>query len=82
MNYPNGCLYTGNFENDKRHGFGKCWYPDGLGVYTGYWCEGKRNGLGKMIYANGEVYHGEWLCDHPLLTKDNNNMLLLRSSGM
>jgi len=65
MSYRDGSVYTGNFEHDKRHGFGKCWYPDGLGVYTGFWANGKRNGLGKMVYSNGEVYHGEWLADLP-----------------
>jgi radial spoke head protein 1 len=65
MSYRDGSVYTGNFEHDKRHGFGKCWYPDGLGVYTGFWANGQRNGLGKMVYSNGEVYHGEWLADLP-----------------
>jgi hypothetical protein len=65
MSYRDGSVYTGNFEYDKRHGFGKCLYHDGLGVYIGFWANGKRNGLGKMVYSNGEVYYGEWLADFP-----------------
>jgi hypothetical protein len=63
MSYRDGSVYTGNFEYDKRHGFGKCLYHDGLGVYIGFWANGKRNGLGKMVYSNGEVYTGNFEYD-------------------
>jgi len=27
--WPNGQVYTGNYENDKRHGQGRMEHPDG-----------------------------------------------------
>jgi hypothetical protein len=65
MAYPNGCRYVGLFHNDKRHGYGKCWYPNGLGVYTGHWKANKKCGKGSMVYANGDVYEGMWEDDLP-----------------
>eukprot|EP00584_Thalassiosira_punctigera_P020294 CAMPEP_0172551504 /NCGR_PEP_ID=MMETSP1067-20121228/40042_1 /TAXON_ID=265564 ORGANISM="Thalassiosira punctigera, Strain Tpunct2005C2" /NCGR_SAMPLE_ID=MMETSP1067 /ASSEMBLY_ACC=CAM_ASM_000444 /LENGTH=313 /DNA_ID=CAMNT_0013339305 /DNA_START=136 /DNA_END=1077 /DNA_ORIENTATION=+ len=65
MRYDNGCRYVGVFANDKRHGYGKVWYPDGLGAYVGHWRENKRHGAGTMSFANGDVYEGRWSADRP-----------------
>ena len=42
MMYSNGCKYIGTFMNDKRHGYGKCYYPTTTSAtstsqYTGQW---------------------------------------------
>jgi len=65
MKYDNGCRYVGRFVNDKRHGFGKVWYPKELGIYTGHWHKNKRCGEGTMSFANGDVYKGQWSMDMP-----------------
>jgi len=65
MKYDNGCRYVGRFVNDKRHGFGKVWYPKGLGIYTGHWHKNKRCGEGTVSFANGDVYEGQWSMDMP-----------------
>ncbi|KAL7529951.1 hypothetical protein ACHAXR_003241 [Thalassiosira sp. AJA248-18] len=61
MKYPNGCRYVGTFFENKRHGYGKVCYPNGLGIYTGYWKKNKRHGHGTMEFANGDMYKGEWV---------------------
>lgn len=65
MKYGNGCRYVGRFVNDKRHGFGKVWYPKGLGIYTGHWHKNKRCGEGTISFSNGDVYEGQWSTDMP-----------------
>ena len=53
FNYPNGDLYDGEWNNDKRDGKGKgifivglCNYNNG-DKYNGYWVSDKRKGKGK-----------------------------------
>ncbi|KAL9180012.1 hypothetical protein ACHAXT_007982 [Thalassiosira profunda] len=63
--YPNGYKYVGEFANDRRHGFGKVWYPSSGsdskfgGVYQGSWERNQKCGQGCMKYANGDVYEGQ-----------------------
>lgn len=77
MNYPNGCRYAGSFFNDKRQGFGKVWYPNGIGIYTGDWHDNKRHGTGSMIFANGDTYEGQWRVDEP----NGVGTLFMKSTG-
>jgi hypothetical protein len=62
--YPDGGMYTGEFINNKRHGFGKhedvdCkyTYPDG-GMYTGEFINYRRHGYGKYDDVDCSIYEG------------------------
>jgi len=55
-------LYTGDWLEDERHGFGV--YYNKVGErYDGDWEGGVRHGLGKQVYEDGSVYEGEWAGD-------------------
>jgi hypothetical protein len=51
--------YDGQWELDKRSGFGKLSYPDGR-VFEGEWAQGRIAGRGKLLYANSWTYEGEF----------------------
>ena len=51
--------YWGEWENDKRNGFGAYKWEDGK-IFEGNWKDGKRDGPGKLTLANGMTYTGEW----------------------
>lgn len=55
-----GCVYTGEWANDKMHGNGVMTYPSGA-VYEGEWKEGKYEGKGSYKWTNGTTYVGEWI---------------------
>ena len=59
--YPNGCKYTGYFQNDKQNIRGKMEHVDG-DVYEGDWVDNKANGKGQFIH-NGIIYNGFWKDD-------------------
>ena len=42
--------YSGDWSEDKRHGFGKLNFPDGR-CYEGGWFDGKMQGTGALTYA-------------------------------
>jgi len=54
--------YTGNFENDFKHGFGKenINNADKVDIYKGNFEKDHRNGQGIMHYSNRSVYDGTW----------------------
>ena len=41
-------MFTGEHDNDKKHGFGIYAWPDDR-EYKGWWKKGKQNGLGIYI---------------------------------
>jgi hypothetical protein len=43
MKWPDGRVYTGSWNGNKRHGKGAELEPDG-GKYTGRWDKGKKHG--------------------------------------
>eukprot|EP00873_Tetraselmis_striata_P037926 jgi/Tetstr1/458190/TSEL_044681.t1 len=59
---PNGNVYEGGWQNDVRHGHGKCTYANG-NTYEGEWSRGQKNGHGMYSYADGAVYSGNWKDD-------------------
>jgi hypothetical protein len=50
--------YIGEMVDDKRDGFGVCYYTNGK-IYIGQWVNDQNDGLGKLIYPNGEILQGE-----------------------
>ena len=60
--YENGVVYTGNWKNKKKDGFGKQTWTNG-DVYEGFWSEDKQHGVGKHIWSTGNIYFGEFVND-------------------
>ena len=58
----NGAVYTGEWMNGMRDGYGSQVWPDSS-KYEGDWRQDKANGRGKLIHADGDVYEGDWLND-------------------
>ena len=56
LNYS-GDKYTGEFQDNKRHGYGTYTFLSGE-RYTGYWENDMRNGFGTNIFNSGEKYNG------------------------
>jgi hypothetical protein len=50
--------YIGEIVEDKREGFGVCYYSNGK-IYIGEWQNDQINGLGKLIQSNGEILQGD-----------------------
>lgn len=55
-----GVLYTGDFECDLQHGYGREDYPDGK-YYEGQFEQGVKNGYGEIYWATGDKYQGEFV---------------------
>ena len=52
--------YTGEFQNDRKEGFGVMEYKNGM-KYAGEWTAGKIQGFGSMFLTDGCVYEGNWV---------------------
>lgn len=48
-------IYSGQWKNKFRSGYGKQYWPDGS-IYEGDWKEHKANGQGRLIHADGDAY--------------------------
>jgi len=59
MEWANGCLYAGQWNDGKMHGRGIMRWEDGS-VYMGQWEQGKRTGCGVYHWASGSKYIGQW----------------------
>ena len=59
---PNGDIYEGDWNGDKRTGKGKMTYISGQ-IYEGDWKDDKRVGRGKLTLPNGQIYEGDWKDD-------------------
>lgn len=51
--------YEGQWERDRRHGYGHCFYRDG-GFYSGCFRNDLREGFGRMVWEEGWEYEGFW----------------------
>ncbi|XP_059213298.1 MORN repeat-containing protein 3 isoform X2 [Centropristis striata] len=63
----NGNEYTGEWQDNKKHGngtqgYGKYFYNNSA-VYEGEWSEDLRSGWGRMCHESGDIYEGEWMND-------------------
>jgi hypothetical protein len=61
----NTILYSGEFLNGKKHGYGEEIIPESKGSdrYVGQFREGRRQGRGVYYFANGGKYEGELVRD-------------------
>lgn len=46
----------GDWQDDKKHGYGTYFYYDKGDVYEGYFVDGSKEGRGKYTYSNGDYY--------------------------
>ena len=53
-------IYSGEWDDNKRNGFGEQVYHDGT-IYTGNWYENRKHGKGQEKSVNGSVYSGDWV---------------------
>ena len=58
--YDNGTIYKGDFENGKKHGFGRLHIPERY-TYKGQFLNDQFEGTGEKINENGTIYSGEFL---------------------
>eukprot|EP01127_Copromyxa_protea_P002983 TRINITY_DN12887_c0_g1_i1.p1 TRINITY_DN12887_c0_g1~~TRINITY_DN12887_c0_g1_i1.p1 ORF type:complete len:393 (+),score=33.73 TRINITY_DN12887_c0_g1_i1:391-1569(+) len=61
-------IYTGEWQNDLRHGFGIQWWTQSTLLqyrvrYIGFWKEGKRNGDGFCHWSSGSRFEGTFVDD-------------------
>lgn len=74
LTLENGSVYTGEWKNGMKDGFGIHHWPDGS-IYEGDWKNDKAFGKGKLTHADGDVYEGEWSDDkangHGVYTHSN-----------
>lgn len=54
--------YTGEWQDDKKHGQGTYKWTNGMS-YEGGWENNLRNGQGKFVWPNKQVFEGEWQND-------------------
>lgn len=57
--YPDGTIYVGEWQGNKRHGRGIWTRPDGM-KHEGEWEKDKPNGQGTLIYPDGKKRSGLW----------------------
>jgi len=55
--YSDGSSYSGEFRNNRRHGYGVYSHPNGE-RYRGEWIDGVSEGQGVQTYSNGSTYYG------------------------
>jgi len=63
--YEDGTFYEGDWENDKRNGYGYLSFvcpttQKTLRIYTGWWKDGFPTGSGMKSFAKGGLYRGEF----------------------
>lgn len=55
----NGYRYTGELRENKFHGHGEEYWPDGT-FYKGVFVDGLKTGRGQILFTNGDTYEGEF----------------------
>eukprot|EP00455_Lapot_gusevi_P045060 TRINITY_DN5725_c0_g4_i2.p1 TRINITY_DN5725_c0_g4~~TRINITY_DN5725_c0_g4_i2.p1 ORF type:complete len:452 (-),score=55.59 TRINITY_DN5725_c0_g4_i2:81-1436(-) len=64
--FETGCVYSGDWQDNKKHGFGTQVWPNG-NKYEGQWVAGRREGRGTFWIFDGaklkKQYHGCWVAD-------------------
>mmetsp|Transcript_38025 Transcript_38025/g.98405 ORF Transcript_38025/g.98405 Transcript_38025/m.98405 type:complete len:481 (-) Transcript_38025:163-1605(-) len=57
--YPNGEVYAGEWNGNRRHGWGIQVWPDGS-KYEGEWGDDCCDGMGRFRQPEGVTYEGQW----------------------
>ncbi|EPY28914.1 hypothetical protein STCU_04818 [Strigomonas culicis] len=57
-----GLCYCGQWQQNRRHGYGRMVYPDGS-RYLGNWANNAKDGQGRYTYADGSSYDGMWVAN-------------------
>lgn len=57
--FPDGTVYSGDFFNGNRHGFGECFFPGNV-HYKGRWQSDLPDGNGIMVYSDDSEEAGYW----------------------
>lgn len=61
--FPDGDAYTGEYQDNRRHGVGTYyWAAHGM-LYCGQWSNNRRDGVGRMVFADGSRFFGAWSDD-------------------
>jgi len=60
LKYPNGDIYTGEFNYGQPNGAGKMTYANG-DLYAGNFFEGQKYGVGDYTWADGNRYIGQFI---------------------
>ena len=55
--------YEGDWFDDKMHGKGTLYFPDGKILYEGDFINNEKEGYGKYYYLDGPYYIGQWVKD-------------------
>jgi hypothetical protein len=55
-----GSGYEGNWQNDKMHGEGTLYYPQGRKAYEGNFAEDRFQGFGHLFSAQVKQFGGPW----------------------
>ena len=63
LEWPNGDVYTGQFNDGLREGQGLFVYDQKRCRYEGHWKQSMRDGEGVQEWANKDKYDGEWKRD-------------------
>ena len=63
MQFSNGNIYTGQFENDSYDGFGKLVQKNGSQIYEGEFKKGYTHGHGKLTELMQQThFEGQFVC--------------------
>jgi len=62
INWPNGCVFEGQFRHDDATGFGVFSWPDGR-RYQGCWSDSRMHGQGRMEWSDGRAFEGQFRDD-------------------
>lgn len=60
MTYPDGSVYSGQWQRGLRHGHGRCEFSDKT-IYDGQWANDMPNYKGCMTFPSGDTYEGAWV---------------------
>ena len=58
LTYKDGAVYSGEFLENKKHGYGRSVYLNA--THEGNYYRDKRNGHGKYICSTGDSYEGNF----------------------
>mgnify|MGYP000995560446 CR=1 FL=1 len=58
--WNDGCMYYGEYKDNKMDGFGSCYNSSGILIYEGQWKSNQIHGTGTYIWSDSKKYVGEF----------------------